>query len=437
MSTPAQAAPRRRNRQATDQHRAVKRTARVRGETGPARHAPLDKTQSYEPSQVKALEPAAPEVAAARQAQRYRMLDGLRQVSSKPRLRRCKTPIGNSHTGVVPHPDGTAHLTGVESCAGVWDCPVCGPKIRAARMADVMTAIELHEGNDGGFVFGTVTLAHNKGDLLVDLLKVLGDMMVWMGRQRAYKQMKKRLGIIGDIRALEVTCGCHGWHPHRHYLYLTEGQVSDDAVAAFEAIMFALQTRYLLKIGWKPGRERTGVRLDPVRDGADAAGKYVTKLQASWEMTRSDLKKSRAADGHGAMPFDLLAIVIDRGPEEAAAELALWREYEQAMKGKSAVRFSRGLRGALGMGAEASDEELAEDQAEEADVLVYLSAPLARRMARAGHRAALLASAGRASVRDVLRLCHTLYGDRVMAEEDEDLGRLVVRWSDGPEVRSG
>lgn len=365
------------------------------------------------------------------------MLDGLRRFSSKPRLRRCKTPIGNSHTGVVPHPDGTAHLTGVESCAGVWDCPVCGPKIRAARMADVMTAIELHEERDGGFIFGTVTLAHNKGDRLADLLKVLGDMMVWINRQRAYKQMKERLGIIGDIRALEITCGCHGWHPHRHYLYLTERPISDDAVAAFESIMFELQTRYLLKIGWKPGRERTGVRLDPVRNGVDAAGKYVTKLQASWEMTRSDLKQSRAAADHGAMPFDLLAIVVDRGPEEAAVELAMWREYEQAMKGKSAVRFSRGLRNELGMDAEISDEELAEEQAEEAEVLVYLSAPLSRRMARAGHRAALLASAGRASALDVLRLCHALYGDRVMAEEDEDLGRLVVRWSDGPKVRSG
>jgi hypothetical protein len=79
-------------------------------------------------------------------------------------------------------------------------------------------------------------------------------------------------------------------------------------------------------------------------------------MQGAYELARADLKMSRGV--HGLMPFDLLERAIN-GDEQAKAR---WHEFELATKGRSAVRFSPGLRDHLDMGKAKTDQEIAEEE---------------------------------------------------------------------------
>ena len=414
-----------------DQRRYESRVVAQHERHAPAAEPPLGTSQSYRPTDGdQRIRAVPPEVAEARTVKRWGQLHGLRSRSSKKRVRKCKTVIGNGHVGLVAN-GGGSHFTGLESCGNIWVCPVCGPKIRASRTNDVLLAFDRHAANGGGFAFLTLTVQHEHGEALAMLLGVLGGAWKSVAEQREYKEWKQRLGMIGSITALEVTDGVNSWHPHRHVMLLTERPLSRNEVEAFEAVLDELYGRWITKQGRKRGGldartgRRVGVRLEYVAPGKrEQLGRYITKLQAGFELTRGDLKQSRAAaDGKGRLPFDILDEAM-AGGEGADQALARWREYEQAMTGKSAVRFSKGLRAHLGMEAAKTDQELAE-QVVGGEADIYIRARLFRRMTRDGHRARLLLAHRRGGELAVLQLVADLYGVS-FAAEDEHLRRLIV-----------
>lgn len=226
---------------------------------------------------------------------------------------------------------------------------------------------------------------------------------------------------------MEVTHGGNGWHPHRHIMLLTDPRLSADEVAAWESELHALYNRLLAKRGWKASKEHVGVRMEYVADPteSEALGKYITKLQAGFELTRSDLKWSRAAKGD--MPFDLL----DRAIEGDTTATRLWQEYEDAMTGRSSVRFSKGLRNHLGMDAALTDEELAEEEVD-GETELYLTPKLYRRVFNDCQAVELLRRLERGGARGVLRCLRKLYGDQIEAAEEPRLGLLVDLGCGGP-----
>lgn len=379
----------------------------------------LDKTQSYATASASPLVSKA--VAESRMAIRYHLLDALRTISTKKRVRQCKTPIGTGRVGVVSHGDeGGAHFVGVESCANVWSCPVCAPKIRAGRTADVVEAFERHQANGGGFAFLTQTLQHSHDDRLADLLKLLGEGWRHVSSSKPFRAWKKRIGLVGNITALEVMYGqAAGWHPHRHMLLMTERPLSEDEVSGLESALHAVYVEWMAKRG-RLAAERVGLRIDPVTDAQVALGKYITKMQASFELTRSDLKKSRAAN-KGDAPFDLLEHAAEGDPNAKR----LWQEYEKAMTGKSAVRFSKGLRAHLEMDKAKTDDELAEEEVG-GDAGVMFEAPLFRRMTRDGHRGLILWTCSNYGDLGLLKLVNKLYPDQYTADETKVPGAVVV-----------
>ncbi|MFR9807359.1 protein rep [Pseudonocardia sp. RS010] len=314
---------------------------------------------------------------------------------------------------------------------------MCAPKIRAGRMADVLEAFDRHAARGGGFAFLTLTVQHSHGEKLAELLALLGGAWAFVARSREYRQWRERLGLLGNITALEVTDGRNSWHPHRHVMLFFERPPSRDEVEALEAVLDELYGRWLAKQGRKRGGvdqhtgRRVGVRLDYVPP--DSAGRreqlgcYLTKLQAGFELARGDLKQSRQAAGAGGrLPMDLLD-VIEAGGDDQAAAVARWREYEQAMTGKSAVRFSKGLRGELGMETAKTDQELAEEEVG-GESGIFVTARLYRRSFKDGHAPALLAAYGVGGDVQVLRLLNLMYPGKIVAEDGHlvEPGTLLV-----------
>ena len=122
-----------------------------------------------------------------------------------------------------------------------------------------------------------------------------------------------------------------------------------------------------------------------------SASDYLAKQDESkhWGADRELAKAStKAGTAKGLHPFGLLANAAE-GDKVAGGK---YLEYAEAMKGKSQLFWSRGLKSEVGV-IEATDEELAEEERDSADLLGRLSLLQWRRVRDAEQRAELLEAA--------------------------------------------
>lgn len=275
-------------------------------------------------------------------------------------------PIGGSDVAIHRGTDGIAHASGIETCGSIWSCPVCAAKIRNFRSDEIGAALGRHIAAGGGALFVTLTLPHDAGDALRRTVELVSDGFRAVNSGRAYGDDRAAFGILGHIRSFEITHGSNGWHPHLHVLVVTERPSTRDAAAALQSRWQARWDRWLVGNGWRPSVDKIGVKVERVRRDAAAVGAYLAKLQegekidrsVSNEMTRADLKDGRQGS---RVPFEILA---DFGSDGTADDLDLWQEFQLATKGRSAIRWSKGLRALL-----APDEpELTDDEIAAAEI---------------------------------------------------------------------
>jgi hypothetical protein len=265
-----------------------------------------------------------------------------------------------------------AHFAGVETCGRVWLCPVCSAKIRLRRGEDVAEGAGRWLSGGGGVYFLTATLPHEHGDALEASLGVLTKAWRFLTCGEAYQTEKDRLGYVGNIKSVEITHGRNGWHPHAHCVMFTVQPLETDQLGWWYPRLDARWARALTRNGWSEGQAPYRLRLDMVnRDSVADLAAYVTKLQDGRglgnEIARADLKNAK---GSSRTPFQVLA---DFGTWGEAADLSLWHEYENSTAGKSAIRWSRGLRGLLlPDSVEQTDEEIAAENVGGEDVCAIL-----------------------------------------------------------------
>jgi hypothetical protein len=181
------------------------------------------------------------------------------------------------------------------------------------RQNEIETTIERHTG---ALAFLTLTIQHHKGEKLNDLLEALTSAHRRVKQTRRYKQIKSDFGLIGEIKALEITYSDqNGWHPHFHVLLLFE----NDTFNA-DALKDALYPLWNQKLNdeKKYAGYKYGCHVEKCYDKSHALAAYATKLGLEMTLT----------------------------------------EYAQATKGKSRLRFSQGLKKRFNL-EEKSDEEIA------------------------------------------------------------------------------
>ncbi|NCC26090.1 MAG: hypothetical protein EOM25_12990 [Deltaproteobacteria bacterium] len=272
-----------------------------------------------------------------------------------------------------------AFFAGCEVCGSVWGCPLCAPKITERRRVEVETAMETAKAQGLKVMLATFTIPHGIGSDVEVIRKQI--MQAWRRGtdSRAGKNMRKMIGLRGYIRVVEVTYGQNGWHPHFHVLLFLETSLTPEVI---RQLWFPI---------WLDGCRKVGLD-DPslsafhVDDGTRAAH-YVTKWGMDSELTKGHLKQGKKS----VNPWDLLRIFTfgpsDRriSPElqevvdflgidkKRAAEL--WLDFFRAFKGTRQLYWSNGLRALLGLSAEKSDQEVAEEQLDPlAAVLAVLNA---------------------------------------------------------------
>jgi hypothetical protein len=270
-----------------------------------------------------------------------------------------------------------AHLSGLCTCTSVWSCPICAAKITERRREDLQDGLDRAKAQGLHTYLLTLTHPHERSDALADLLKAEQDAMARFLKTRATLKAFELVGRVGQVRAWEVTHGrrrdvSNGWHPHFHLLVFTERALSRaDREAARDALFVEWR-----KACTRAGLQAPGLRHGVAFDGGERAADYVAKWGLEeqvphWglasELTKSHVKR---AGGKGETPFDLLRAVLADDADNQARWL--FREYAAAFRGKRQLVWSRGLRDLLGLDAEASDQELASEQREDAVLLAGL-----------------------------------------------------------------
>ena len=266
------------------------------------------------------------------------------------------------------HEFKTASFAGLQTCGSVWACPVCSAKIAERRRVEIIAAMTAHKAAGGCVNLLTLTAPHQRTDNLADLLKKQAKALQGFWNDRTVKAISKAMGMVGQIRALEVTHGRlspsnNGWHPHYHVLQF--GGIGADLVPfdvpqrlEWEGTLYLRWAAACVRAGLGEPSRAHGLKLD---DGSKAA-KYVSKWGLEDEMTKGHTKKAM----HGETPFDFLrSYLADRTDKQAGA---LFREFAETFKGKRQLYWSPGLKARYAIG-ELSDEELAAKTDDEARML--------------------------------------------------------------------
>lgn len=246
---------------------------------------------------------------------------------------------------------------GLSVCGSVWTCPVCAAKISEQRRTELRQALGAHKAESGHVAMLTLTFSHKKTDKLKDTIVFFQKSVERFRSGGRYKSVMDKLGLIGSIRAMEITYGSNGFHPHVHILllYRNESDLKEVENKLFRLWHLACDANDLVT------QKKYGLTL---KDGKKAEG-YVSKWGLEEEMTKSHSKKGRA---DSLTPFDFLRKFVET---DDTKYLALFEQYTYAMKGKRQLSWSKGLKGQF-LIEDKSDEELALEKKEKADLLAEI-----------------------------------------------------------------
>lgn len=284
---------------------------------------------------------------------------------------------------------GKAFYSGLCTCGGVWVCPVCAAKIQSRRTIEIQNlfqkAYKVRKDKDGNlfYTFGTqkqiamitLTFPHYIGDKLEDNLAKHAEALVIFRKYNGtdFKKFKEKVGYEGLVRGLEITYGRNGWHPHTHELWVLD-YWEEDLEKQKEI------TDYLLK-RWEHACKKVGLlKDDKVEDFRKNSlhisfqandGDYLTKQSKSdKEIWGADKEvataNSKIGKGNGKAPFQILLET-----ETCKKARSSFIEYTLAMKGKAQLFWTPGLKGKVDI-EEKTDEQLAEEMQDKADLLALL-----------------------------------------------------------------
>jgi hypothetical protein len=253
----------------------------------------------------------------------------------------------------VQHGEHGASFRGLVQCASVWACPVCSASIRTTRSQEVQRAVEWH-GQDR-VVLASHTVRHAMGDDVKELSRGIANAWRRMTRSAPWKRLARRLGIRHSIRALELTHGANGWHPHLHVLWFLKSSHAGETAWRLGSEGERLAHAAIARL-WRKAVAR---ELGPDHEPDDVHGvdvrpchraDYIAKL--GLEVTDPGLaKRGRNGRTPWQIASDLASYEGDGAQTIARRErdAALWLAYVAGTRARKMLTWSRGLKRAAGI----------------------------------------------------------------------------------------
>lgn len=288
--------------------------------------------------------------------------------------------VNNSNVQVWKHREThKAFYGGLMVCGSVWQCPVCAAKISEKRRHELKTAFDIHKHNGGHIAMLTLTFSHTRFDKLTDLLQKFGQATQKFMSGKAFNNIRNEMQLIGRIRVMEITYSDNnGFHPHAHIALFYQNEVNLNEI---QFKMYDLWDKACSKVGLK-----TSFQYGLSLDNAEEAEKYLSK-HGTWsleqELSKAHIKKAKY---ESMTPFDFLRRYL---VEEDEKYLKLFKEYALCFKGKRQLQWSQGLKKMFIL-EEKTDEELAKEKTEEADLLGLLEYDFWKKILKYEERTKLL-----------------------------------------------
>ena len=253
-----------------------------------------------------------------------------RALMPRERLALCGVVLRYGASGVVVRrlPDGRAAYSGLYRCGDFWRCPSCRVTLGIRRARQIETALRAHVDAGGSALLATYTVPHARDESLSVVLARLSD--TW--RRYAMHVWRDVIGsrYVGNVRALEVTHGVSGWHPHYHALvFIALG------LPYLTPVAVALAERWSEVAGadWRADVRRVA------HDGVAAVARYLTTdgiAGAAFE-TASPAAKVPAGRSYPELLYDYARY-------RSSADAALIYEYAAALHGVHHLTISPRLR---------------------------------------------------------------------------------------------
>jgi hypothetical protein len=289
----------------------------------------------------------------------------------------------------------------LQLCKSPWACPCCAAHITEERRRDLQKLDKAARLQGLRVALVTLTFSHRRSDDLEAILAAFLEALRKLTAQRSYKMLRQVAGLIGWIRALEVTHGVlNGWHPHAHLLCFVAG---DLPLAEFSSSFAREWQAALAKVGLSCDLEH-GCRVD---DTNARIAEYISKYgrEPRWdeaaELTKAHVKHGRQ---QSRTPFDLLRAARD-GDKQAGL---LFVEFVRVFKGRCQLQPTPYLTKMIGGDEWRSDEELA-DAGEGSTVLLALLAVSGwRKVVRQDARAELLSAMDTGGIGQVMEVLDAL-----------------------------
>jgi len=254
---------------------------------------------------------------------------------------------------------------GLFTCGNIWLCPVCASKISEKRRIDLNQALQVADEKGLFVIHKILTAPHHLGEGPDELVKKMCHARRLMQNRKPWKRLCASQGMVGNIRALEVTHSwLNGWHVHFHVLLFmsqkSQPETRKQSLINLEDIIFEIWRDACFSTGLDAPSREHGVRLN------DHADDYVGKWGSEHEMTKAHIK-----EGHkGSLtPFQFL----DEFRAGDDRYRGLFLEYAKAFKGKKQLVWSRGLRNLLRLENEMTDEEIMKK--EDPDSILFAQIP--------------------------------------------------------------
>jgi len=243
--------------------------------------------------------------------------------------------------------NGIRHYSGVRYCGSVWFCQSCARKIYAQRRKELQQLFDYFKDKKKTYSFVSLTVPHSHGQTFCELVPRLAAAVRALRSGRAWKDFAGRYGAQCGIRATEATYSpITGPHPHYHLLIVYDRpEISDEEKTYIEQYFKSRWHEICLKKGLIPA-DRTKAHLEhgcDVKTGHDPVKwDYLAKIKV-WEMAGTTSKTARATGGLSMWEVQARAI------QGEAHYQAVWFDFMCAMRHRSAIRWSPGLKTLVGI----------------------------------------------------------------------------------------
>ena len=273
---------------------------------------------------------------------RYAMRETGAELSPSKAVRLCGRRarlFGSSSSGGVSlwARGDSLSFSGLLRCNSVWQCPVCAPRIMQDRAEALRMLWERHAESSGAVLLITLTAPHEYGNDLKPLRRHVSGAWRRVVSGAPWVRWKAKHKVLGFVRALEVTHGLNGWHPHLHALIYFEGKAPP--LAEVQSWFFSRwASAFTQGTAWPAPSREHGVRVS-----APKAGDYLAKMGLAAELALSHTKEGRKVN---RTPWQILRDLTNRKGDRAALarDTRLWSEWANAMKGARQLTVSRELR---------------------------------------------------------------------------------------------